>query len=137
MTSPDCAPATGADAAAQLCDGMLGGSNVTVVDTAAMSAFRRPAAVAASTTFALPTASAPIVGFGYVPARPPAAGPLGAALTAVVAEGTVARVVSLMSPPINELSATLGDVMAFAFTFTPVTAFFFSCFVPTLFLGSA
>ena len=38
------------------------------------------------------------------------------------------RLAWLMSEPVNELLATLGDVMAFAFTFRPVTAFFFSCF---------
>jgi excisionase family DNA binding protein len=61
------------------------------------SPVRRPAAPAALTTFAFPTASATTMGFGYEPARPRPAGPLGAALPAVVAlpaivaEGTVAR----------------------------------------------
>ena len=32
---------------------------------------------------------------------------------------------------------TFGDVMALFFTFGDVTAFLLSCFVPTLFFGSA
>jgi hypothetical protein len=74
---------------------------------------------------------------GYTPAREPPAAPLGAALPAVVALGTVPKLPSLMSAPVNELPATFGEVMAFAFTFTPVTAFLLSCFAPTLFLGNA
>src|SRR5262245_31488868 len=143
MKSPVCAPATATVDPLHSPAGMFGGSNVAVVETAAMSTLLRPPAPAASTTFALPTALAPIVGAGYVPASPPPADPLGAALPAVVAvvafvaDGTVPKVASLMSAPVSELPATFGDVIAFAFTFNPVTAFFLSCFVPTLFFGSA
>ena len=52
-----------------------------------------------------------------------------------------------MSAPVSESSLTLAPVTAFApifvfvteplLIFTAVTAFFFNCFVPTLFFGSA
>src|SRR5262245_2812164 len=138
MTSPTCAPAAAAERPAQLCAGMFGGSNATVVETAAISAFRRPAAATASTMFPLPTAPARMLGFGSVPPSPPPAGPLGAALPAVVAvaaDGTWARDASLTSAPVSELFATFAPVIAFLRTLGIVTAFFFSCFVPTLLFG--
>src|SRR3954468_22604956 len=50
-----------------------------------------------------------------------------ATASALFADGTLPSFDSRMSAPVSELF----------FTLAPVTAFFFSCFVPTLFLGSA
>src|SRR5262245_14159455 len=138
MTSPTCAPGAAAERPVQLWAGMFGGSNATVVETAAISAFRRPAAPTASTMLALPTAWARMVGCADVAASPPPAVPLGPALPAVVAvaaDGTWARDASLTSAPVSESFATFAPVIAFLRILGIVTAFFFSCFVPTLFFG--
>src|SRR4051812_45349401 len=67
--------------------------------------------------------------------------------SAAAAAGTFASPDSKMSAPVSESSLTLAPVIAFApilaFVAEPllilaaVTALFFSCFVPTLFFGSA
>src|SRR5262245_41095719 len=121
MLSPSCAPGTTPKADPQLLAGMFGGSKEAVVTTAARSAFLSPAPQDAFTTFTLPTASAAIVGAGYVPTRPPPAGPAGAAVAAVVAvsadvaDGTLARLDSSTSAPVTALSLILIEVTAFFF----------------------
>ena len=61
--------------------------------------------------------------------------PSGAAIElARVATGTVPRVAELIWVPVSVPGLTLAAVIALFFTFGVVTAFFFSCFGPTVFL---
>src|SRR5690242_10112419 len=70
-----------------------------------------------------------------------------AAESAAAADGTFPRLDSRMSAPVSESFLTLAAVIALApifvfvaepfLIFAAVTAFFFNCFVPTLFFGSA
>jgi hypothetical protein len=94
-----------------------------------MSPFRS-SAVACAAPFGTATTNrftvAPPTVFAFPAVVAVVANVANAAVSAALAAGTLARLDSSTSAPVKALFLTLGLV----------TAFFFSCFAPTLFLGS-